>query len=123
MNYLYIDGDNIGLKIESNFLINDEASLVEINNRVKDLVQKITEYLIANNLEIVFSGADGIICKGISVNLKQLQDFARSLDNDITFSIGSGKSLKDAYIALRYAKAINKNVTVILDNQKFTLIR
>ncbi len=121
MNYTYIDGDNIGLKIEASFLQNDEARLIHINQDVIDAIGKITSYLLLNQQEIIFSGADGIICKGQAINGSELLHFVRSCNHSITFSIGTGRTLRESYIALRYAKALNKNLSVHFENELFQI--
>lgn len=113
--YAYIDGDDIGLRIENSFMNNDEVSLALINNKVKEMVEIITKYLIANEFEIIFSGADGIICKKNNIEAQDLLDFIRNNVEDITFSIGVGNCLKEAYLALRYAKCNGKNICAVND--------
>ncbi|AEY65608.1 mCpol domain-containing protein [Clostridium sp. BNL1100] len=120
--YAYIDGDDIGLKIENSFMNNDEDSLRTINNKVKEIVEKITLYLISNDYKIIFSGADGIICKKEKVEIKSILDFIRSNVQYITFSLGVGDSLRDSYLALRYAKTNGKNIGAIFCND-FRLIK
>ena len=121
MDYIYIDGDNIGLTIEISFLNNDEKLLKKINNNVIKSVSVITEYLISKKQEIIFSGADGIIAKGENIILHELLAFIRSTNNELTFSIGLGKTLSDCYIALRYAKSSNKNIAISFINDKFII--
>ena len=53
MIYTYIDGDNIGLKIETCFLENDERGLLIINRKIISIVNQISEYLITQNQEII----------------------------------------------------------------------
>lgn len=122
MKYKYIDGDNIGLMIESSFLENDEYLLAEINRTVKKAINDIEQYLIDNKQEIIFSGADGVICKGSDLQISELLDFTRQLNNKILFSIGIGCSLSDAYIALRYAKSQNKDIAVERINNVYKII-
>lgn len=112
LKYTYIDGDNIGLKIELSFLENDEDDLISINNQVKVIINEITTYLESLGQIIIFSGADGIICKGIDINNSDLLKMIRSKNQSITFSIGKGESLSGCYIALRYAKSVGKNIAV-----------
>lgn len=114
--YAYIDGDDIGLKIENSFMNNDEISLKSINSMVKDVVESITEYLNTNGYEIIFSGADGIICKREEVEVKEIAEFIRRSAQYITFSIGAGNCLRDAYLALRYAKSNGKNIGAVFCN-------
>ena len=123
MKYIYIDGDNIGLKIEQSFLNNDEEKLKEINLIVKMAIENITSYLISQKQEIIFSGADGVISKGFDIDLSDLLKNVRVANTNLTFSIGVGNSLNDSYIALRYAKSYNKNIAVILENEKYKTIK
>lgn len=119
--YAYIDGDDIGLKIEKSFMENDEFNLGLINNKVKNMVEIITTYLITNRFDIIFSGADGIICKGDTIEASEILDFIRGNVEGITFSLGVGDSLRDSYLALRYAKCNGKNICAIY-NTEFELI-
>lgn len=122
MGYTYIDGDNIGLLIERSFLENDEFSLIEINIGVKESIGLISKYLSEQNQEIVFSGADGIICKGDDLSIEDTLDFIRLNNSKLTYSIGEGIDLRDCYIALRYAKSLNKNIGVKYRNNKFEIV-
>lgn len=122
MMYAYIDGDDIGLRIEHSFMNNDEVTLKEVNDNVKLIVGKVTEYLIENNAKIIFSGADGIICKGDIIEPKKIIDFIRTNSKDISFSIGIGNCLNDAFLALRYAKSSGKDIVAIYD-KNFKLIK
>lgn len=122
MKFIYIDGDNIGLKIEQSFLNNDEEKLSEINHIVINAVKNISTYLITKKQEIIFSGADGIISKGNNINLSELLKVVRDADTNLTFSIGIGNTLNDSYIALRYAKSYNKNIAVILENESYKIV-
>lgn len=122
MMYAYIDGDDIGLKIENSFMNNDEISLKLINDKVKEYIEEITKYLIDNKCSIIFSGADGIICKSEVIELDKLLNFIRNINGDLTFSIGVGETLRDSYLALRYAKSNGKNIASILKNE-FELVK
>lgn len=120
--YAYIDGDDIGLKIENSFMNNDEVNLALINSKVKEIIEIITNYLVLNEFDIIFSGADGIICKRNIIEAKVLLDFIRNNVKGITFSVGVGNSLRESYLALRYAKCNGKNICAIFDLD-FKLIR
>lgn len=122
MIYAYIDGDDIGLKIEKSFMDNDEKKLQDVNNEVKKIIDKITFYLIKNNCTIIFSGADGIICKGFDLDLKALLNFIQSESKLLTFSIGAAESLCDSFLALRYAKTNGKNIGAFYKNNQFLII-
>lgn len=122
MMYAYIDGDDIGLKIEKSFMDNNEKKLKEVNDEVKKIIDKITNYLIINKLEIIFSGADGIICKGEKLEIKELLIFIRNESKKLTFSIGVGETLCDSFLSLRYAKTNGKNIASFYKNSEFLII-
>lgn len=122
MMYAYIDGDDIGLRIENSFMNNDEIRLKGINSEVKTIVDKITTYLEENNYTIIFSGADGIICKNEKIDVKQILNFIRDNSKEISFSIGLGNNLRDSFLALRYAKSSGKDIAAILDSE-FKLLK
>jgi hypothetical protein len=113
MIYIILDGDDIGLKIEKSFLENDEATLRKVNENIKQIVEVISLYLIEIGFEIIFSGADGIIGKGDKIDLENFYKFVKKNCLPYTFSIGIGDNLKGSFLALRYAKSINKNVLVV----------
>lgn len=122
MMYAYIDGDDIGLRIENSFMENDEVRLKYINESVKKTVEKIKLELEAQNYEIIFGGADGIICKSENIDLKELLDYIRRISKELSFSIGVGMCLKDAFLALRYAKSSGKDIAAIYKDA-FTLYK
>jgi hypothetical protein len=122
MMYAYIDGDDIGLKIENSFMENDEVRLKNINELVKDTVEKVTLSLESKGYEIIFGGADGIICKKEEIKTKEMLYYLRGLSDELNFSIGVGLCLRDAFLALRYAKSSGKNIAAIYQKD-FQLIK
>lgn len=113
--YAYLDGDDVGLKIEKGLLTNSEAILRRTNAEVNSVIRELTEFLISSNHEIIFSGADGIICKRELIDISGIHSFLHDKKFAINFSIGVGESLSDAFSALRFAKANGKNGTAVLD--------
>ena len=114
--YAYLDGDDVGLRIESGLLINSEDVLRRINAEVNSVVYELTGVLICSNHEIIFSGADGIICKSEHIDVERIHSFLRETKFSIGFSIGIGHSLRDAFAALRFAKANGKGSTAVCDD-------
>ena len=123
MIYVYIDGDDIGLEIEKSFMENDEASLKQINEDMNSIAKKMSSYFIDAGFSVLFLGADGIICKGDSINIKELSSYIKEISSKFTFSIGVGNNLRDAFLALRYAKSIGKDVNVLLIDNEFEVGR
>lgn len=111
MNYISIDGDDIGRKITSSYLSNNEEKLKRLSTDIKESISKVAEFLSGEGFDIIFCAADGVVA-----STKNEQDYNKifekisSLSPDkITFSAGVGDTLKDAYIALLSAKSNGKN--------------
>lgn len=111
MLYVAIDGDDIGRKITSCYLKNDIKSLVEINNLVQSKVQGIAGILIKNGFSIIFCAADGVA--GFSTKTKDVGEIFETIQKfgapELSFSAGVGSDLKEAYIALMFAKSTGKS--------------
>lgn len=125
MMYIGIDGDDIGKKIERYLLESNENLVQEMSDTISLLINEITSYLKNEGASIIYSRGDNILCKynndthhfKISIDIiDKLYDFLFNLDINITFSVGISDSLKDTYIALKYAKSIGKNCLVIYNN-------
>jgi NAD(P)H-hydrate repair Nnr-like enzyme with NAD(P)H-hydrate epimerase domain len=81
----------------------------------------MSSYFIDTGFSVLFLGADGIICKGESINIKELSSFIKKISNKFTFSTGAGNNLRDAFLALRYAKSIGKDVNVLFLGNEFEI--
>jgi GTP cyclohydrolase III len=117
MQYVYIDGDDIGLKIEKSFMTNDEAELRVVNIEVDRAISTISNQLKDRGFDIIFCGADGIICKKYKIDIEVLHSYISGLNFSIRFSVGIGNTLREAFLALRYAKSNGKNGIAILEDE------
>lgn len=122
MQYVYIDGDDIGLKIEKSFMTNNEAELRVVNIEVDKAVSTISNQLKDIGFDIIFCGADGIIGKKDMIDIKKLHLSISQLPFSIRFSVGIGNTLREAFLALRYAKSNGKNGIAILEEDEFKWI-
>ncbi|MDP2560763.1 mCpol domain-containing protein [Psychrobium sp. 1_MG-2023] len=111
MKYISIDGDDIGRKITSCYLNNDENKLQLISHDLENVTLAIADYLIDNGFSIVFRAADGVVASTTNeCNFSKIfSDISSLHSNGITFSAGVGESLREAYIALLNAKSSGKN--------------
>lgn len=111
MQYISIDGDDIGKKITSYYLSNDLEKLREISNKLKCSTENIANFLKEMGFTIVFCAADGVVAyidKAVDFNLlfKEINSISPT---NMTFSMGVGFSLREAYIALLASKSNGKN--------------
>lgn len=115
--YVTIDGDDIGRKITACYIENNEAKLNELSTSLSAAVQRIADLLRAEGFKIIFSAADGVVGSSTTprISLSELHQKIQALaPPGITFSAGVGRSLRDAYLALTYAKSSGKNSIVDL---------
>ena len=119
--FIAIDGDDVGRKIE----------LYIIDNRIEDLenfTHSLTKRLewLANqlryslNVKIHLLGGDSILvsCKNqdrVPEILEELR-IEFSCEGLPTISIGIGKTPREAYLALKYAKLREKNCVVVFED-------
>jgi GTP cyclohydrolase III len=123
MQYAYIDGDDIGLKIEKCFMTDNEAFLRVINAEVDSAISTISKHLQDTGFDVIFCGADGIICKKDKIDIETLHLYVSNLTFDIRFSVGVGNTLRESFLALRYAKSNGKNGIAILLKDCFKWIK
>ncbi|MEN5023222.1 mCpol domain-containing protein [Pantoea agglomerans] len=112
MVYVTIDGDDVGQKISASYLFNKVDELIEINKLVNLSTLYISKKLESYGFEIIFRAADGVAgtIHNDSIDLRTIfRDIQNIPCNDITFSMGSGSTLKDSYVALITAKSNGKN--------------
>ncbi|WP_429213961.1 mCpol domain-containing protein [Metapseudomonas resinovorans] len=111
MKYISIDGDDIGRKITSCYLSNDESKLHLISRQIEDSTLKIATLLESKGFNVIFRAADGVVAKiNSDCNFEELFLAISSCSiNGITFSAGVGSSLREAYVALLNSKSNGKN--------------
>ena len=110
MKFVTIDGDDIGQKITSAYLTNNAKELVRVNDLVQEKTKSIAHFLKSQGFEILFCAADGVagsICSEFDKNIifSQIKKIA---EQEISFSVGVGTTLREAYIALLSAKSSGK---------------
>lgn len=111
MLYITIDGDDIGQKISRYYLSNDVKSLAELNEQMKETTRLISEYLERIGFSIIFCGADGVAgyAKNLQISESEIfQEISIIAKKCATFSIGTGASLRESYVALMAAKSLGK---------------
>lgn len=120
MKYISIDGDDIGARISSCYLSNNEGRLRLISKQIEESTLKIASLLESEGFYVIFRAADGVVAK-INTHCNFEEIFLRlnsCSTSDITFSAGVGSSLMEAYIALLKSKSNGKNQLSSFDDFK-----
>lgn len=111
MLYITIDGDDIGQRIARYYLSNDARSLAELNEQMRETTELISTYLESIGCSIIFCGADGVAGFAKSLQVSELAIFneiSSIAKRCATFSVGTGASLRESYVALMAAKSLGK---------------
>jgi hypothetical protein len=111
MEYISIDGDDVGRKITSFYLSNNQDGLAELSLSLKSSTEKISAMLEKSGFNVVFCAADGVVASTeLTVDIKSIfKKIQKLAPNGVTFSAGIGGSLRESYIALTSAKCNGKN--------------
>ena len=111
MEYITIDGDDVGRKITASYLSNDEVGLRSLSHELETTTKKIAELLESFGFNVIFCAADGVVasCEDYPDFEDVFIGIQKLTPNSINFSAGVGSNLKDAYVALLDAKSNGKN--------------
>lgn len=114
MEYIIIDGDDIGRRITSCYITNDEIQLAKISTEMSSTVLEISQLLQEAGYQVIFCAADGVVGRNSNRgDVKALFNRIQSLaPKGVTFSVGTGENLQQAYLALTHAKCSGKNVLI-----------
>ncbi|MGP4109729.1 mCpol domain-containing protein [Streptomyces sp. 4N509B] len=116
--FLALDGDNIGRRLEFHIVSDDIDGLEKFTSsfiRATDnLIQLVSRY---PNIDFLLKGGDSLL---IALEYEQISDVVSCVEQatrgtGFTFSGGYGPSLREAYLALKIAKASGKNMIIPLD--------
>lgn len=116
--YYGLDGDCTGDSFEYLFENSDsESKIKQLSEFITRATKEIGEFIESHNGEIIFKAGDDLLFKGNfdRSKLSQMQNKYQKLTG-LTCSIGYGKSLKEAYIALKRAKNLKRSENCSNDN-------
>lgn len=111
MHYISIDADDVGRRITSCYLGNDEVGLRELSLFLEKQTELISNYLISCGFRIIFCAGDGVVGSTVGEHdyAKIFEAVRRLSTGNVTYSAGVGSSLREAYVALVSAKSNGKN--------------
>ena len=112
--YIATDGDNIGSQLEFLILTNKVQALGEFSKRFKIAMDWFTRELEESfKATVIFSGGDNILAnvRADSFSMAVLRSLCEGFTEraKCTLSVGIGNSPREAFFALKLAKASGKN--------------
>jgi GTP cyclohydrolase III len=113
--FLALDGDDIGRRLEFHIVNEDAESLVRFATAFHELVESLMRRISAHAaVGVLLYGGDSIL---LTVPESQVDYIVELVGNmtgatDFTFSGGYGRTMREAYFALKMAKATGKNRVV-----------
>lgn len=113
--FVAIDGDLVGRKIEKLIISNKLDELLEYSHSINNSVDNIR--LIADSLggKTYVQGGDSLL-----IEVKSYQSFIEKFIAihsrlAVTFSVGIGKNVIEAYLALKFAKSAGGGLIVLVE--------
>jgi len=107
--YFGIDGDSTGACLEDMLVEEKKEELKEISKNISIALKKMGNYIkkVSKDNEIIFQTGDDMLVRGrLSFDdLIKIKQIYKDTTQILTCSIGFGKTSKDAYMALKLAKA------------------
>lgn len=116
MLYIAIDGDNIGASVERYVILEQREALSQYAETVDLEIKRLGEELAELGAIIIFCGGDSVLAE---FSAKQEIEPIRQLlahGADISVSVGSGSTMREAYLALKMAKSSGKGCWVSFDS-------
>lgn len=114
--FIAVDGDDVGHRLEYFMLINDQLSLSTFTATFSGSMSWLEERLRSDlDARIVFIGGDNLLAILLDNGLVNFQETLEKIRLGFsekaisTLSIGVGRSPREAYLALKLAKASGKN--------------
>jgi hypothetical protein len=119
--YLIIDGDDIGRELERHVLTQDIPGLQIFTELVTTLLNGIGTEAESLGGKVVWKAGDSLILEFNNFNIKKITPMVKKLEGKVAFSLGSGNELRDAWVALKFAKA-HKPSAVYFQDGKFEFL-
>jgi minimal CRISPR polymerase domain len=110
--YLAVDGDDIGRRLELCMVTNDIEALSAFASSFDSAVNSMVDYLRGvDGVDVILFGGDSIMMKVrdemLDLALRAVNETGR--DKGFTFSGGYASTMREAYLALKIAKASGKD--------------
>ena len=117
--YIAIDGNNTGKHLEKYLLSNNVEKVRAFSNDLNSKVNYFKEAVLKSEGEILMCGGDNILgivkAEAVPTLCRVIKD---SPESEMSFSIGIGNSPRNSYLALKYAKALQKDI-IAFDGETF----
>ncbi len=113
--FVAIDGDLVGRKIEKLIISNRLDELVEFSHSINNSVDNIRWLADSIGGKTYLQGGDSLL-----VEVKSYQSFIEQFiaihsGLAVTFSVGIGKNVIEAYLALKFAKSAGRGLIVLVE--------
>lgn len=119
--YLALDGDDIGSRLEMHVVTEDADGLKVFASSFNETLDRI--FCCVDHypsMDVLIRGGDSILLKSNKQDISSFLDLVNGIiaTTGFTFSGGRGATMRDAYLALKIAKATGKNRIVDLDQME-----
>lgn len=114
MSFLAIDGDNVGQVFERLVIEQRTADITSFAASVRSQIERFRACIEADGGCVIIAEGDTVIAEipgGVSAHLLAMMPVKKP----VTFSCGVGATLREAWVALRYAKTQKPGAVFLFD--------
>ena len=106
--FIAIDCNETGKRIERLILSEELNNLKHFSEELTVAIVETASYITAYDGEVYLAGGDNILARVSEAAVSSIyQYFSTKVGPEVTFECGLGDSPVDAYLALKYAKAMH----------------
>ncbi len=106
--FISIDGDDIGSELERLVVLCQPEMLAQYWRKVSEVMAQLEKRLRLEGAQILLCGGDSVLAELDTAPSSSLIYLLFSDTLPISFSVGTGQTMLEAYIALKTAKASGK---------------
>lgn len=120
--FLALDGDDIGRHLELHMLTEDADGLRAFASAFEDVLDQLFRRIKdIPSIEVLLRGGDSLLLAMPEAEIKAVLDHIHATvsGTEFTFSGGYGRTMRDAYLALKLAKATGKDKISTLNSEKY----
>lgn len=106
--YVAVDGNETGKHLEKYLLSNDLEMIRTLSSELNLQIERLRSFLAGAGGEILMCGGDNILAAVDDSIFMEIREMIPKLqEGEVHFSTGIGTSIRNAYLALKYAKALH----------------
>lgn len=106
--FLAIDGDDIGRAVERLIVLATADEVAAFSQAVDAALDDITQRIEERGALVILRGGDSLLAEMPEIRPEEIEQLLAGASGTLTFSAGTGGTMRNAFLALKLAKASGK---------------